>query len=53
MKNDDIILKKEVNSGLAYVILLAIGFIIVFSMVSYIKEKAEDITDGYTISENY
>ena len=51
MKNSDSILKREVNNGFAYILLLVIGMIIVFSMISYIKEKAEDISNGYMISE--
>lgn len=52
MKDNDLIIKKEVNSGLAYAIIFAVALILVFSMINYIKAKSEDISNGYVISEN-
>ena len=52
MKDNEIIIKKEVNSGLAYAIIFAIALILAFSMINYIRAKVEDISNGYVISEN-
>ena len=52
MENSENILKKQINNGFAYALLLIIGLIIVFSMISYIKAKVEDISNGYMISES-
>lgn len=52
MNNDNLLLKREVNNGLAYIIIFAIGLIIVLSMISYIKAKVEDVSNGIVISES-
>ena len=49
--NNKSILDKELNNGLAYLIIFIVGLIIVLSMITYIKSKVEDFTNGYTISD--
>ena len=50
--NDKSILNKELNNGVAYIVLFIVGLFIVLSMISYIKFKVEDFTNGYTIESN-
>ena len=52
MGNSDLILKRQVNNGLAYAIIFAVGVFIVYSMIFYIKAKTEDLYSGYTIVES-
>lgn len=52
MKNNDMILKKEINNGIAYVVIFVIGLILVLSMITYIKGKVDDISSGNYISES-
>lgn len=48
------VLYKELNVGFVYVFVLIVGFIIVFSMITFLKNKVNEITEGTVASSiNY
>ena len=47
------ILHKELNLGFVYVFIFLVGLIIVTCMISYINAKVNEISNSYTINDNY
>ena len=53
MNGKESILHKDLNLAFVYIVIFLVGIIIAASMISYINAKVNELTNDYTINDNY